>query len=306
MKAKYLITLIVILFSLSALAYAQQPADAKVWFSPQKATVYAFQNTYQIVPMYPVPIGDPLYISQTVTLGYAAAPPIKFCVKPSAGTTIPPVIQFMVTLTFDSQKLAIEPAQITTAMAGMQITASVIEPGKIEVEGITIMGAGSPMSADKSLFQISLPPAAVPQEPVNLQGKVDSFVMASSIRPDVINEQAAAVVKAIPKKSYKVIEFEDENGDGSINIIDLLFVVQKLNEELKYPDGTIIPYSIGDFDKNGEVSITDAMQVARYISSSYPVEKDSAFLSDVNFDGTLTVMDALLIAQYTTGRLENF
>lgn len=305
MKAKYLITLIVMLFSLSTLVFAQQPADAKVWFSPQKATTYNFQCTYQLTPENPVFSGDPLYLSQVVTLGYSAAPPIKFCVKPASHTTLI-IIQFIVTLTFDSQKITIEPANISTSMTGMEITSSIIEPGKIEVEGITIMGSGSPASADQSLFQISLPPEALPEEPVLLQGTVDSFVMASSIRPDIIKETATVAVKAITKKSSKVVNYGDENDDGTININDLLLVFQKVNQELKYPDGTILPYSIGDFDKNGEINIIDAMQVARYVSGCCPPEKDSGFLADVNFDSTLTVMDALLIARYTTGNLENF
>lgn len=303
MKAKYLIMLMVIFLSLTTLIFAQQPAGAKIWFSPQKATTYNVTMNYNLIlgsqdPVEPI-IVNPL--STKVTTNWSIDPPIKFCIAAQATR----LIQFRVILTYDSQKINIEPANFSTSMVGIALTATAIQPGKIEVEGLTLMDAASPLNADKSLFQINLPPKAVPAEPVTLQGAVDALIVDSAVSISAA-ETASVVVKAVAKTMNQNIYVGDADKNGSLDINDLLYAARQLNQSMT-PAGTVYANNLGDWSENGVVDIVDALSVAQYVVGfNCYVGTYSRFLGDVDFNGTLNIVDAMLVARYANGLIDNF
>lgn len=62
-------------------------------------------------------------------------------------------------------------------------------------------------------------------------------------------------------------------------------------------DGIALP---GDVDGNGEVDIVDALLVAQYYVNLDPVVFNPN-VADVDLDGEISIIDALLIAQYYVG-----
>jgi peptidoglycan/xylan/chitin deacetylase (PgdA/CDA1 family) len=86
---------------------------------------------------------------------------------------------------------------------------------------------------------------------------------------------------------------------------------------LRIKVGILIPLSLlfclsplfaaecGDVDSNGTISIVDALMTAQYYVGLGPANFDSA-VADVNADGSITIVDALQIAQYYVGLITEF
>jgi hypothetical protein len=68
---------------------------------------------------------------------------------------------------------------------------------------------------------------------------------------------------------------------------------------------TPIPDSPGDTDGNGSISIIDALLIAQYYVGLNP-EGFIPANADTNCDGTITISDALLVAQYYVGLINTF
>jgi endo-1,4-beta-xylanase len=60
---------------------------------------------------------------------------------------------------------------------------------------------------------------------------------------------------------------------------------------------------LGDVDGNGEINIVDALLVAQYYVGLISIDTTNA---DTNCDGTVDILDALLIAQYYVGLINQF
>ncbi|MBN2440509.1 MAG: carboxypeptidase regulatory-like domain-containing protein [Spirochaetales bacterium] len=68
---------------------------------------------------------------------------------------------------------------------------------------------------------------------------------------------------------------------------------------------TVVESSLGDVDDNGEIDIVDALLVARYYVSGNSSILDLS-RADVNKDGNVDIIDALRIAQYYVGIITSF
>jgi hypothetical protein len=303
MKTKLCAMFLVLFLTVTALAFSQQPAGAKVWFSPAKATTYNVTKTYTLLPAAsPASIEPGLFAPVEVTTHYVIDPPIKFHADTEQATRI---MQFKVTLTYDSQQLTLEPANFSTSVAGLYLTATVIRPGQIEVQGVTYLDAGSPVNADKSLFQLTPAPQNIQAEPVTLQGLVN-VVVVDAAHPLLTAESSATVVKALAKTTGQTIYYGDENGDGRFDINDALEAARNLGS-IMIPDGTVFPRNLGDINQNGVVDVLDALLAAQVAAGiPIPISSYNAVLADVDFNNKVDIIDALLIVNYSIGKIANF
>ncbi|MBN2441259.1 MAG: dockerin type I repeat-containing protein, partial [Spirochaetales bacterium] len=62
---------------------------------------------------------------------------------------------------------------------------------------------------------------------------------------------------------------------------------------------------LGDVDGDGEITIVDALLTAQYYVDLNPVNFNPD-LADVNCDGIIDIVDALLIAQYYVDLISSF
>lgn len=65
-------------------------------------------------------------------------------------------------------------------------------------------------------------------------------------------------------------------------------------------------YLLGDANNDGEISVLDAMMVAQYIVGDIDETMINANAADVNGDEEMSVLDAMLIAQFIVGDITNF
>jgi len=64
-------------------------------------------------------------------------------------------------------------------------------------------------------------------------------------------------------------------------------------------------FALGDVNHDGEIDIVDALMVSQYCTGMNPSNFDTS-LADVNRNGTITEEDALLISQYYVGLIDSF
>lgn len=69
------------------------------------------------------------------------------------------------------------------------------------------------------------------------------------------------------------------------------------------PDPTATPSTLGDVNDDGEIDIVDALLVAQYYVGLTSIDTSRA---DTNCDGSVDIIDALLIAQYYVGLISKF
>ncbi|MBN2533640.1 MAG: endo-1,4-beta-xylanase [Spirochaetales bacterium] len=99
------------------------------------------------------------------------------------------------------------------------------------------------------------------------------------------------------------IEFYEEGGEASI----------KLSWSSNNQSKEIVPQSrfysetgpdnLGDVDGDGEINIVDALLIAQYYVGLVTIDTTNA---DTNCDGSIDIVDALLIAQYYVGLINQF
>ena len=70
--------------------------------------------------------------------------------------------------------------------------------------------------------------------------------------------------------------------------------------------GTEQTILFGDADGNGEVSVLDAMVVAQYIVGDLTEEQINMAAADVDHNGQVSVLDAMMIAQFIVGDIDSF
>ena len=63
---------------------------------------------------------------------------------------------------------------------------------------------------------------------------------------------------------------------------------------------------LGDVNGDEEISVLDAMLVAQYIVGDIDETGMNASVADVNGDEEISVLDAMLIAQFIVGDIEEF
>jgi len=66
---------------------------------------------------------------------------------------------------------------------------------------------------------------------------------------------------------------------------------------------TPIPGNLGDVNGDGSINIVDALLIAQYYVGTASIDTS---LADTNCDGTVNIVDALLIAQYYVGLISQF
>ena len=61
----------------------------------------------------------------------------------------------------------------------------------------------------------------------------------------------------------------------------------------------------GDVNEDGVINIVDALMIAQYYVGLDPSGFNSAY-ADVNSDGSINIVDALMVAQYDVGLISSF
>lgn len=69
---------------------------------------------------------------------------------------------------------------------------------------------------------------------------------------------------------------------------------------------TVINYVLGDVDDDGEITGSDAVQMARHIVGLDKLEGKHFRAADIDGDGVITAADCVKIARYLVGAIENF
>jgi hypothetical protein len=77
------------------------------------------------------------------------------------------------------------------------------------------------------------------------------------------------------------------------------------NGYIRFDTGSIVPDILGDVNGDGTISIVDALLVAQYYVDLDPQDFDPAG-ADVNCSGTIDIVNALLIAQFYVGLITVF
>jgi len=99
---------------------------------------------------------------------------------------------------------------------------------------------------------------------------------------------------------------------GSISAVDYIIwfmrVWNQVTKLLHMPQATVLPGQSGipgDANGNGSMDIVDALLIAQYYVGLSP----SGFIAtnaDTNCDGSINIVDALLVAQYYVGLITSF
>lgn len=97
----------------------------------------------------------------------------------------------------------------------------------------------------------------------------------------------------------------DANGDGTVNLADLLVVLGMFN-------GQFVPCDSADANGDGVVNIADAIYIANYLHNGGPApiqqwccdQCDPLEEGDVNMDGVVNLADAIAITSYLNGTLD--
>jgi len=81
----------------------------------------------------------------------------------------------------------------------------------------------------------------------------------------------------------------DDSGDGSLveAAVDDVFILNGISVNLVF----------GDVDFDGEVSINDVLQIVDYIFGFIQPNGIQLYVADLNQDGNLNVIDALILIQ---------
>jgi endo-1,4-beta-xylanase len=97
-----------------------------------------------------------------------------------------------------------------------------------------------------------------------------------------------------------------ESGNAEVNFLSVdIFDPDPSPDPTPYPTITPQPSSPGDVNADGTIDIVDALLTAQYYVGLDPAD----FLpgnADTNCDGEINIVDALLIAQYYVGLIANF
>jgi hypothetical protein len=107
-------------------------------------------------------------------------------------------------------------------------------------------------------------------------------------------------VKKVRRQS-KIMEVSMKNKHHS-NVLIFFFWIFMI---LLSVSGALYAQSPGDVDNNGSITIVDALVIAQYYVGMTPA---TFYVSaaDVNADGTINIVDALLVAQYYVGIITEF
>ena len=76
------------------------------------------------------------------------------------------------------------------------------------------------------------------------------------------------------------------------------------SNEFKFVSLTPPPTSKGDVNGDGEIDEMDAMLASRYSAGMLDLTPDQLAAADVNGDGEVDEMDAMLISRYSAGLIE--
>jgi hypothetical protein len=89
--------------------------------------------------------------------------------------------------------------------------------------------------------------------------------------------------------------------DGSVNVSDDRVMIKNVHIEMAEPD-----YLLGDVDGDGEITSVDALLAMRYALGIITLDDDQLLRADADGDGTITSVDALLIMRYAIGLISSF
>lgn len=67
-----------------------------------------------------------------------------------------------------------------------------------------------------------------------------------------------------------------------------------------------VTYKYGDADRNGKVSLADAILLQRYSAGNEVFEQEQQLLADVNGDLRVSILDVILLQRYCAGEIAQF
>ena len=63
---------------------------------------------------------------------------------------------------------------------------------------------------------------------------------------------------------------------------------------------------IGDVNRDGKVDVLDAIVIQKYAAEKATLDAEQLYIGDVNNDGTVDVLDAIMIQKYAAGKIDGF
>lgn len=165
--------------------------------------------------------------------------------------------------------------------------------------------------------------------PVVYKGQVEAeFINAASVGVSGIPEDAENVTAIVyysvgKQRTYLTETYVDENGrvqpiyvpveNGSIALVSTLDEEKTVTVEflcdnyiIRKTTAVYIPPMLGDIDGDGEVSVLDAILALRFAMGLDEFTDTQIAAGDVNGSGNINTTDALLILRYSMGSLEAF
>lgn len=154
---------------------------------------------------------------------------------------------------------------------------------------------------------------------VNLDGKVNTsdvdvlrpvLVKVSSITVPNTSTEALAVAANDDTSglSDQAKINADINCDGVVDINDLYILIHIANGHAGYnrTDYSILKgVTIGDTNKDGEISVVELTLMNRYIKANYELSFVEKYALDLNLDGKVGVRDLLLMRKYLVNNINS-
>jgi hypothetical protein len=192
-----------------------------------------------------------------------------------------------------------------------------LAPGQSGTVSLEALGMPSPGLGAFSI-DISYDPAVV--DPVdcnaNPEGDLDLGFCNFDFERDDVNPDTIRVggfrasEGATGDLSLADITFRGVGSSGSQSLLALSVVEFADTSQQPIPatteDGTITIGVQGDANGNGSVTMVDAMLIAQCVVGLIDCGSIDQAMADVNCSGTVTMVDAMLVAQYVVGLIPEF
>lgn len=91
----------------------------------------------------------------------------------------------------------------------------------------------------------------------------------------------------------------DVNNDGEVNVGDVTYLTRYLSGWTGYP----VSPEVADVTGNNVVDADDVLYLAEYVAGSPPTPVNGAVTGDMNGDGVVTSLDALMLLKAATGAI---
>ena len=105
--------------------------------------------------------------------------------------------------------------------------------------------------------------------------------------------------------SFSLASLKDESGAAVANVADVLKNVTELKFQL-HDDGAKNDSALGDVNEDGNVDIVDALMALQAAAEKVTLSDTQKANANVDGEGNVTAADALMILQCVNGSIQNF